>query len=145
MNVATVLNAKGRRVETVTLDQSLLDISRLMMDKSVGSVVVLDHDGKVRGVISERDIVRLIARHGAAAITMPVSACFKCLNRPLPVAREKDPLTKVLRAMTESRFRHLPVMENGELVGIVSIGDVVKQRIADTEFEAETLRNYIAS
>ena len=145
MNVASILKKKGRNVETASLDTSLVDVSRTMIEKGIGSVVILNREGKVAGVISERDIVRLVARDGEVALSEPVENCLKCLNRIVPLCRESDSLITLENEMTEQRARHIPVIEGGRLVGLVSIGDVVKARIAASEMEAAAMRSYIAT
>ncbi len=145
MNVAGILKEKGRQVETAGLDDTLIDIAKTMIAKHIGSVVVLNPDRSVAGVIAERDIVQLVAEQGATALSQPVSQCLRCLDRDVPVCRESDSLANLMNDMTRMRARHLPVVERGELVGLVSIGDVVKARIAETEREAHAMRRYIVS
>ncbi len=145
MNVAAILKQKGRNVETAGLQTSLVEIARTMIDKGIGSVVVTHEDGTIAGVISERDIVRLVARDGEVALREPVENCLKCLDRIVPLCRETDSLATLESEMTELRTRHLPVVEGGRLVGLVSIGDVVKARIAASEMEARAMRSYIAT
>lgn len=145
MNVAGILKEKGRQVETAGLDDTLIDIAKTMIAKHIGSVVVLNPDRSVAGVIAERDIVQLVAEQGAMALSQPVSQCLQCLDREVPVCRESDSLVDLMNDMTRMRARHLPVVERGEVVGLVSIGDVVKARIAETEREAHAMRRYIVS
>lgn len=145
MNVAGILREKGRLVETAGLDDTLIDIAQTMIAKHIGSVVVLQKDRAVAGVISERDIVRLVAKEGQEALSQPVSECLKCLDRIVPVCRESDSLSSLMNEMTEMRARHFPVVERGEVVGLVSIGDVVKARIAEKEREAHAMRSYIVA
>ena len=145
MNVAGILKEKGRRVETAELDDTLIDVTRTMIAKHIGCVVVLQKDRTIAGVISERDIVRLIAKDGQEALSRPVSQCLKCLGRTVPVCCESDTLSRLMSEMTELRARHLPVVERGEVVGLVSIGDVVKATIAEKEREAHAMRSYIVA
>lgn len=147
MNVAAILKAKGGDVETVRVSTPLLDVVRLLAGKRIGAVVVTEPgDGRashrVVGIVSERDVVRALAEHGAAAGDMTVS---EIMSRMVVTCVRADTLDRLMSQMTVRRFRHLPVVEDGELVGIVSIGDVVKHHIAAVEMEASALRDYIAS
>ncbi len=141
MHVAAILRDKGRHVECVGLDAMVMDVARLLAAKRIGAVVVTSADGGVAGIISERDIIRVIGRDGVAALEWPVA---EAMTRRVVTARERDTVGELMQRMTEGRFRHLPVVENGRLVGIVSIGDVVKNHIAEVEHDAEALRDYIA-
>ncbi len=141
MTVALILAEKGRDVVTVHPDTLMRDAVSELAAKRIGAIVVTDDSGKVRGIISERDIVREIARHGPAALDMAVSAC---MTRAVMTCAENDTVDHVMGVMTTNRFRHLPVAANGVLSGIVSIGDVVKRKIEQAVRDAEDLRNYIA-
>jgi CBS domain-containing protein len=141
MTIARILAAKGRRVFTISPERSLLDALRELERCGVGALVGVGDDGRVVGIISERDIVRALARSGEAAlkdtIARHMTAHVKCVL-------EEDAIETAMEAMTNGRFRHLPVMRRDMLVGIVSIGDVVKHRIDRIEHEHQELRNYIA-
>jgi CBS domain-containing protein len=142
MTVAAILKEKGREVVTADPGTSLTDICALLAEKRIGAVVVTDKSGSVKGIVSERDIVRAVARDGAAALAKPVGGV---MTREVVSCAEGDSNALLMAKMTESKFRHMPVVNAGKLVGIVSIGDVVKRRIAEAEFEAKAMREYIAT
>ena len=142
MTVAAILKEKGRDVVTAHPGATLADICALLTDKRIGAVVLTDKSGGVKGIVSERDVVRAIAREGAAALARPVSGF---MTREVVSCAEDDTNASLMAKMTGGKFRHLPVVREGKLVGIVSIGDVVKRRIAQAEFEARAMREYIAT
>lgn len=142
MNVAAILKLKGRDVVTTTPDMTLLDIANLLGAHRIGCVVVTGIDGKVIGIVSERDIVREIARAGSQVLKEPVE---QCMTKAVVSCHESDTIDKLMSEMTAHRFRHMPVVERGRLCGLVSIGDVVKMRIAEAEMEAAAMREYIAT
>ena len=142
MHVAAILKEKGRAVETVTASISLGEVARRLATHRIGAVVVRGPHAEVAGIVSERDIVRALADHGAEILDWPVS---KVMTRAVVTARESDTIDQLMSRMTESRFRHLPVVEDGKLVGIVSIGDVVKYHVAEVELEASAMRDYIST
>jgi CBS domain-containing protein len=142
MNVAAILKLKGRDVVTTTPDKTLLEIANLLGTHRIGCVVVTGIDGKVIGIVSERDIVREIARAGSKILKEPVASC---MTKAVVSCREADTIDKLMSEMTAHRFRHMPVVERGKLCGLVSIGDVVKMRIAEAEMEAAAMREYIAT
>ncbi len=141
MNVATILKAKGNDVTTVLPTMTLAEAARLLSERRIGAAIVM-HGRQVLGILSERDIVKAIARMGAEALDRPVR---EIMTARVVTCELNDSVDELMDSMTEGRFRHLPVIERGELVGIVSIGDVVKHRIAETVMETEALRLYIAS
>ena len=141
MTIAAVLGSKGTRVETVRADASLFDAVCLLGEKRIGALPVLQ-DGSLLGIISERDVIYCLREHGREALDWPVE---RAMSSP---AITSDPDADVLAAlglMTQRRMRHLPVVERGELRGIVSIGDLVKYRMDRIEAEAEAMRVYIQS
>jgi CBS domain-containing protein len=142
MNVETILKTKGRDVVTIGTGATLAQAAKLLEQKSIGAVVVLDDAGAVAGILSERDIVRALAASGAPVLEKPVSAV---MTRRLYTCTLRDTIDALMALMTRQRIRHLPVLENGQLCGIVSIGDVVKHRLEEIEFEAEALREYVAT
>jgi len=142
MNVAAILKLKGREVFTTTPDTSLHDISKLLGLHGIGCIVITASDGKVVGIVSERRIVREIARAGATVLKEPVA---KCMTTSVVSCRESDTIDRLMAEMTAHRFRHMPVVERGRLIGLVSIGDVVRMRIAEAEMEAAAMREYIAT
>jgi CBS domain-containing protein len=142
MIVASLLNTKGRDVFSITPDASVTDAARYLRDKSIGAALVLDQSGAAAGVFSERDLVNAIADQGNTALSLKVG---DLMSRDLVSCTPTDPIPAVMATMTERRVRHLPVMDAGKVVGVVSIGDVVKSRIAEAETEAKALKAYIAS
>ena len=142
MNVASILKSKGRGVVTTKSDVSLLDIAKLLEQHGIGCVVVEGDEGKVAGIVSERDLVRAIGRSGTKVLKEPVSAF---MTTTVVTARESDTIDRIMAEMTTHRFRHMPIVERGRLIGLVSIGDVVKMRIAEAEMEAAAMRDYIAT
>jgi CBS domain-containing protein len=142
MTVAAILKEKGRDVVTADPGASLADICARLAEKGIGAIILTDKSGKVEGIVSERDVVRAIARDGAAALAKPVSGA---MTREVVSCAEEDTNALLMARMTQSKFRHMPVVKEGKLVGIVSIGDVVKRRIAEAEFEAKAMRDYIAT
>jgi CBS domain-containing protein len=142
MQVKHILFEKGREVVSIGADATLCEAARLMARRRIGAVVVRGYDGLIAGIISERDIVRAIAEESVAALGHSVSSR---MTRNVTTCAECDTIEDLMEAMTRGRFRHVPVIEDDQLVGIVSIGDVVKTRIAETIREAESLRDYIAA
>ena len=142
MNVAAILKLKGREVLTAPPDTSLFEIAELLSANRIGCIVIAESDGKVIGIVSERDIVREIAKVGAAVLKEPVEAY---MTKSVVSCRESDTMDRLMGEMTAHRFRHMPVVDRGHLVGLVSIGDVVRMRIAETEMEAAAMREYIAT
>lgn len=141
MNVAAILKAKGTDVVTVNPAVTLGEIATLLSERRIGAAVIMQ-DRKVLGIVSERDVVKAIARSGGQALNAPAR---DVMTSRVVTCRLNDSIDELMDSMTMGRFRHLPVIEDGELVGIVSIGDVVKHRIAETVMETEALRLYIAS
>ncbi|MGF1609088.1 MAG: CBS domain-containing protein [Kiloniellales bacterium] len=125
---------------TVRPDATIATVVRLLKLEGIGALVVSTDGSKVQGIISERDVVRGLAEHGAALLEMPVSSL---MTRVVKTCRLDAPITDVMAEMTRSRFRHLPVVEDGQLRGIVSIGDVVKNRLEELETETHVLRDFI--
>jgi CBS domain-containing protein len=142
MNVAAILKLKGREVVTTGPNTTLLDIADLLGKHGIGCVVVTGADAKVVGIVSERDIVREIARAGSKVLKEPVASC---MTKTVVTCREADTIDRLMAEMTAHRFRHMPVVERGRLCGLVSIGDVVRMRIAEAEMEAAAMREYIAT
>lgn len=142
MHVESILRQKGRAVETVRGDATVGEIALRLAERAIGAVVVVSEKGEIAGIVSERDIVRCIGRHGAEALAWPAA---EMMSHPVVTCRETDSIDDLMRLMTERRFRHLPVAEHGRLAGIVSIGDVVKHRVAEVETEAMAMRDYITA
>ena len=141
MNVETILAGKGRDVATIAPDATIADAVAMLQARRVGAVVVSTDGKTVSGILSERDIVHGLAEHGGALLDRRVD---EFMTRDVETCAGRDTDREVLALMTERRFRHLPVVENGALVGIVSIGDVVKSRLDDIASEAEAMRDYIS-
>lgn len=141
MTIAAILSSKGGDVATVAADTLLSDAVSELASRRIGALVVQD-GGKVVGIVSERDLVSCLAKAGARALDRPVS---EAMSAPAVTAESTMPILSALALMTQRRFRHLPVVEGERLIGIVSIGDLVKHRIESIEQEAEALRSYIQS
>ncbi len=142
MLVSHILRQKGRDVVTVAPTAVLADIACTLTKRKIGAAVVLSPQGEVAGVISERDIVCALAKDGASALTRAANGY---MTRMVATCEEADTIEEIMEIMTQGRFRHVPVVEHGRLVGIVSIGDVVKTRIEESEREAIALKQYIAA
>jgi len=142
MKLKEVLAAKGRRVVTVSAKSSIADAIRTMHAENVGSVMVPDSESCPVGIFTERDLVRMYADGDRDFDKLPVEARMTC---SVVLGRLAMTVDEALGLMTERRFRHLPVVEDGKLLGIVWIGDLVKRKLEETAQEAEALRAYIAS
>ncbi len=142
MTVNAILKAKGDTVVVVGPEESVQATAALLAARRIGAVLVVGGQGEILGILSERDIVRGLAEQGAAVLTQPVRSLMT--GEVLRCARG-DTVADLMGLMTARRIRHLPVVEEGRLVGLVSIGDVVKTHVADKELEAETLRRYITA
>lgn len=142
MYVHDILRQKGRDVFTVDPASTIQDLARALMTRKIGAAVVMDSDGALAGVISERDIIECVAQHGAACLTREVR---DLMTAQVITCTPDTKIDDVMGLMTERRIRHVPVLEDDALVGIVSIGDVVKDRIAEVEREASQLREYITA
>ena len=141
MNVAAILKHKGRAVTTAGPDVTLLEIADKLAAKRIGAIVIVGTRGEVAGILSERDIIRALAEQGPACLERPVS---ETMTKHVVTCQETDTLDELMAMMTARRFRHLPVVTDGALVGIISIGDVVKHHVAEVEMEATAMREYIA-
>lgn len=142
MTIDQILKEKGSGVTTVSDSQTLHAVARVLDEARIGAVVAMCANGNVAGVLSERDIVRQVARNGAGALTMSVS---DAMTRDVITASPQESINACLERMTDRRIRHLPIIKDGVLAGLVSIGDLVKWKIAATEAEAEAMKNYIAT
>ena len=142
MHVAAILKVKGRAVETVAADASLVEVIGRLASHRIGAVVVTGSGVAVAGIVSERDVVRVLAANGPDALAWPVS---DVMTRNVVTCQESDSIDDLMARMTMGRFRHLPVIENDTLAGIISIGDVVKHRVAEVEMEASAMRDYITA
>jgi CBS domain-containing protein len=142
MLLSQILKDKGDMVFTASPHETVGAAAALLHSRRVGAMVVVDADDMVVGILSERDIVRVVAEMGAAGLNQPIS---KYMTRDVLFAAPAEPVHVLLERMTDRRVRHLPVLNQGRLVGIVSIGDLVKSKIAETEAEAENLKAYISA
>jgi CBS domain-containing protein len=140
MHVAAVIKRKGSNVVSITPDRTIADAANLLTENRIGAVLVMDSNESIHGIISERDIIRALSKYGADALTRRVETL---MTREVQQCSPKDTIAEVMTTMTTQRFRHLPVVEEGKLLGMISIGDVVKQRLDETELEVETLRGYV--
>jgi CBS domain-containing protein len=142
MTVKSILDEKGRDVVTLGPDAMLADATALLAEKRIGALVVIDDDDRILGILSERDIVRVIGQSGETALALKVS---QVMTAKVTTCRETHTVIHVMEVMTRGRFRHLPVEKGGRLDGIVSIGDVVKRRIEEAVREVDQIREYIAT
>ena len=142
MTVAWILKDKGRHVVSVLSGTPVNDAIGLLEKNRIGAVVIVDEQHRVLGILSERDIVRIMATKGASALGEPVS---KHMTHPVSTCSEHHSIDWVMNEMTNHRFRHIPITEDGRLAGIVSIGDVVKLKLALAESEAAQMRQYFSA
>jgi CBS domain-containing protein len=139
MTVRSILNTKGHQIMSVEPDAKLAAAAKLLGEKKIGAVLVMDQS-RLDGILSERDIVRAIGERGAAALEEPVS---QVMTRKVVTCKETDTVAELMEMMTTGKFRHLPVLDNNKVVGLISIGDIVKRRVQEYENEQEALRDYI--
>ena len=140
MNVATILNQKGRGVTTARPTMTLLEVANKLAAKRIGAVVIIEAEGEVVGILSERDVMHALSTRGAHCLHQSVS---ESMTGHVVTCEETDTLEDLMEIMTARRFRHLVVVANDALVGIVSIGDVVKHHIDEVRGEAQAMRQYI--
>ena len=141
MTVAAILKHKGHRVTTVEPSVTIAHVTAVLSEQRIGAVLVVDEGNHLLGIVSERDIVRCFAINGAAGLEMTAG---QLMTKAMQFVHPGTTESEAMALMTEGRFRHLPVVDNGDLVGLVSIGDVVKAKIADAEQEVDSLRSYVA-
>ena len=141
MNVSAILKQKGRDVETVLPTATVMQAAAVLAQRKIGAVVVVDERNGVQGIVSERDIIRVLAQSGPQVLTTAVS---QMMTRNVVSCSEHDTLAQLMSAMTSGRFRHLPITRDGVLAGIISIGDVVKYHLSEIEMEASAMKEYIA-
>jgi CBS domain-containing protein len=142
MLVSHILDEKGHDVVVVQPDATLVEASMVLNKNRIGALLVLDRSNALKGIISERDIVRALADGGSNAVALTVAAC---MTKDIATCTENTTIEEIMETMTRYRFRHMPVVKNGRVTGIVSIGDIVKTRIAETIDEAQALKKYIAT
>ena len=141
MTVRAILDAKGRQVVSIGADAKLSSAVKTLSERRIGALLVMA-DGKIEGILSERDIVRELGERGPAVLDEPVRAV---MTAKVMTCRRSDTVAYLMEQMTEGKFRHLPVVEDGQVVGLISIGDVVKHRVMEYETEQEAMRDYIAT
>ncbi|MCO5733833.1 CBS domain-containing protein [Rhizobium sp. SSA_523] len=142
VSVRHMLDAKGRNVVSVSRDKTIAEVAAILHENKIGAVVITSLEERIAGIFTERDLVRSVAVNGASVLSQPVSSA---MTTNVTRCHEDNSLNEVMEIMSSGRFRHIPVEEQGRLVGIISIGDVVKTRIHEVETEAEQIRAYIAS
>lgn len=139
MTVQAILDSKGHDILSVPVDATLKDAIKILSERRIGAVLVMK-SGRIEGILSERDIVRVLGQRGAAVLDEPVS---ETMTRKVVTCRQADTAAAIMEKMTLGKFRHLPVVENDKVVGLISIGDIVKFRVREYEHEQESLREYI--
>jgi len=140
MTVNTILAEKGREVVTIEPAASVANAAKLLAERRIGAVLVCGADRRLVGIVSERDIVHALAARGAEALNEPIS---QSMTRKVVTCNESETIGSIMERMTKGKFRHVPVIDQGRLVGIVSIGDVVKHRLQEMEHESAAMRDYI--
>jgi CBS domain-containing protein len=140
MTVSIILAGKGREVVTIEPNATLTAAVALLAEKRIGALLILGADRRIVGILSERDIVRALAERGAAALDEPVSSA---MTRKVSTCHERETVAAIMERMTEGKFRHVPVVDQGRLTGMVSIGDVVKHRLHEMERDSAAMRDYI--
>lgn len=142
MFVSDILSQKGGLVFTVTPGTTLAEIAQQLSTRRIGSVLIMGDADRVAGIVSERDLVRAFSSHGAAALELEAR---HVMTRDVQTCHPDDSIEHVMETMTRGRFRHLPVLDHDELIGLVSIGDVVKARLEEARHETEALKAYIVA
>lgn len=142
MNVKTILAAKGGDIISIEPTADLSAAAKLLSKHRIGAVVICGAGGRLAGILSERDIVRATAEHGASALGLPVG---QVMTRNVITCGENDSIADIMESMTAGKFRHLPVLKADRLIGVISIGDVVKMRLQEIESDAAAMRDYIQS
>ena len=139
MTVRAILDSKGHQIQGVEPEAKLAAAIKVLAERKIGAVLVMNKD-RVEGILSERDIVRVLGERGAAVLDEPVS---EVMTRKVISCRQSDTVAAIMEMMTLGKFRHLPVVEDSMVVGLISIGDIVKWRVREFENEQEALRDYI--
>ena len=142
MTVKAILSRKGGDIVTIAPTANLTAAVQLLAARRIGAIIVTGPDNRVAGILSERDIVRMLSERGPAALDENVGAV---MTRKVTTCTEADTIAVIMERMTEGKFRHMPVVDQGKLVGVISIGDVVKFRVGEIEGESNALREYIAT
>lgn len=141
MNLAAILKSKGASILSVTPTTRISDVITMLAEKRIGAVLVCDADERLAGILSERDIVRTLAQYASATFEMTAE---QLMTRSPKMTSPETTVAQAMEMMTDGRFRHLPIVEGGRLVGLVSIGDVVKARLSQQEHEVDSLRAYVS-
>ncbi|GLR91946.1 CBS domain-containing protein [Bradyrhizobium iriomotense] len=139
MTVRSILDTKGHQIMSVEPDAKMTAVVKLLGEKKIGAVLVMNQS-RLEGILSERDIVRVLGERGAGVLEEPVSSV---MTRKVVTCKDTDTVAEIMEMMTTGKFRHLPVIDNGKVVGLISIGDIVKWRVREYETEQEALRDYI--
>ena len=142
MKLSEVLSTKGSEVYRLKSDNSIAEAATKLTEKKIGALLVEDNDGKIVGILSERDIVGGMGPHGADLHDVPIS---ELMTTNLIKSTSQDTVLQAMAMMTDRRVRHLPVFDGDDLIGVISLGDLVKCRISEVQSEADALRQYIAS
>jgi len=142
MSVAQILKSKGRDIIALPPQRSIAEAAKVMAERRIGAVMITASDGSIAGILSERDVVRALAADGAEALDHALS---RHMTAKVTTGTESDSIQGIMELMTVGKFRHLPIVEAGKLIGIISIGDVVKHRLAEIEAEAQAMREYITA
>jgi CBS domain-containing protein len=140
MTVNDILSQKGNQVLTIEPTATLAAAVQMLAQRRIGALVVTGADDRIVGIISERDIVRMLGENGTAVLGAPLA---EAMTRKVVTCARNETIAEIMERMTGGKFRHVPVVEHGRLVGIVSIGDVVKARLSELEYEQDALREYI--
>lgn len=141
-SVKSILDAKGRAVVTIGPNTTLMEAAATLAQHRIGALVIGELGGMISGIFTERDVVKAVAKYGRESYDQPVA---DIMSTNLVKCSENSTVDEVMEMMTQRRFRHVPVEDNGKLSGIISIGDVIKSKIQEIEFEAEHIKAYIAS
>src|SRR5260221_14203821 len=139
MTVRAILDTKGHQIQSVEPDAKLAAAIKILGERKIGAVVVMSA-GRIEGILSERDIVRVLGERGAAVLDEPIGAV---MTKKVISCKQSDTVAAIMEMMTRGKFRHLPVVEGEKVVGLISIGDIVKWRVQEYENEQEALRQYI--
>ena len=142
MIIRDILKAKGDRVETIWPERTLAEALARFEERNISSVVVTDHSGRPIGIVTDRDALRAIARRGPGVLQLPTT---EVMQSPAPTCRPEDTVTDIMHQMTNERIRHVVVIDDRRLIGIISIGDLIKSRLRDADLETRVLRERVLS
>lgn len=142
MTVKAILDAKGHNVVSIDPGTRIIVAVETLAKRRIGAILVINDNGRMEGIVSERDIVRLIAERGTSILEQPVT---EAMTRNVVTCQKSATVSSIMETMTANKFRHLPVVDDGRVIGLISIGDVVKYRLNEFEREQEALREYIST